>query len=88
MQISLAWGLCVFVYAQNCSTQLHSLVKVLLLVGRIAHNLINSCILLAGGNQRELARAKNQKKLQDAQRKKGGGEKEAGAMTLEQRKHR
>jgi hypothetical protein len=48
---------------------------------------LNSHVLLAGGNQRELARAKNQKKLQDAQRSKKG-EKEPGAMTLEQRKHR
>nr|CAD7196839.1 unnamed protein product [Timema douglasi] len=38
-----------------------------------------------GGNQRELARQKNQKKLQEVQKKKGTGDK---GMTLEQRKQR
>ncbi|KAF4531417.1 hypothetical protein B566_EDAN009662 [Ephemera danica] len=41
------------------------------------------------GNQRELARAKNQKKLQEQQRKKGGNDKESNkGMNLEQRKQR
>jgi len=40
--------------------------------------------LFVGGNQRELARAKNQKKQQEATRKKG----EKEGMTLEQRKQR
>nr|CAD7262266.1 unnamed protein product [Timema shepardi] len=41
--------------------------------------------LCIGGNQRELARQKNQKKLQEVQKKKGTGDK---GMTLEQRKQR
>ncbi|XP_065337830.1 modifier of protein aggregation 4 [Cloeon dipterum] len=41
------------------------------------------------GNQRELARAKNQKKLQDQQRKKGSNDKDSNkGLTLEQRKQR
>lgn len=69
-------------------TQRHSKVKVLLCISRtrIQYSNFTQAFLLAGGNQRELARAKNQKKQQDALKKKGGGE--AGAMTLEQRKHR
>lgn len=80
---------CICVHTRNCFTQRHSAVKVLLLVGHIKLIFVfcfNSCILLTGGNQRDLARAKNQKKLQDEKRKKGGTE--AGAMTLEQRKQR
>lgn len=40
--------------------------------------------LLLGGNQRELARAKNQKKQQELQAKKGKGD----GLTVEQRKFR
>ncbi|KAK3925348.1 Putative SERF-like protein, partial [Frankliniella fusca] len=40
------------------------------------------------GNQRELARAKNQKKQQELAKKKGANDKDAnGGMTLEQRRH-
>lgn len=45
--------------------------------------------IVAGGNQRELARAKNQKKQQEIQKKKGANDKSSNAgLTLEQRKHR
>jgi 4F5 protein related disordered region len=78
----------VFIYAHANLLRAASQVKVLLLVGRINPIFFKTNhIFLAGGNQRELARAKNQKKLQDAQRSKKG-DKEPGAMTLEQRKHR
>ncbi|KAJ1521412.1 hypothetical protein ONE63_003085 [Megalurothrips usitatus] len=41
------------------------------------------------GNQRELARAKNQKKLQELQKRKGADAKDSNCgMTLEQRRHR
>jgi len=39
---------------------------------------------MAGGNQRDLARAKNQKKLQDQQKKKV----DPDGLSLEQRKQR
>ena len=51
-------------------------------------NLINIFSDL-GGNQRELARAKNQKKQLEIQKKKGACDKSSNAgLTLEQRKHR
>jgi hypothetical protein len=56
----------------------------------LEHYYCESFLVFTGGNQRELARAKNQKKLQDQQKSKGG----AGAagdnksMNLEQRKQR
>ncbi|XP_059487552.1 modifier of protein aggregation 4 [Neocloeon triangulifer] len=41
------------------------------------------------GNQRDLARAKNQKKQQEVARKKGANDKDSNkGMTLEQRKQR
>jgi len=41
------------------------------------------------GNQRELARQKNQKKLQEQQKKKGAADKDSNkGMTLEARAHR
>jgi len=41
------------------------------------------------GNQRDLARAKNQKKQQEIQKKKGSDDKGANkGMTLEERRHR
>jgi len=44
---------------------------------------------MARGNQRDLARAKNAKKTQDASKKKGSDEKEGNkGMTLEARKQR
>lgn len=42
-------------------------------------------IFFLGGNQRDLARAKNQKKQQELAKKKG---KSADGLTVEQRKHR
>lgn len=46
-------------------------------------------IEFSGGNQRELARAKNQKKQQEIQKKKGANDKSSNSgLTLEQRKHR
>nr|CAD7396468.1 unnamed protein product [Timema poppensis] len=47
--------------------------------------MVKIVVLCIGGNQRELARQKNQKKLQEVQKKKGTGDK---GMTLEQRKQR
>lgn len=42
-----------------------------------------------GGNQRELARQKNQKKQQDVTKKKGANDKDGNkGLTLEERKHR
>lgn len=44
---------------------------------------------MARGNQRDLARAKNAKKMQDQQKKKGANDKEGNkGMTLEARKER
>lgn len=44
-----------------------------------------ACVVVAGGNQRELAREKNQKKQGDLAKKKAG---KAESMSLEQRKQR
>lgn len=44
-----------------------------------------ACVVIAGGNQRELAREKNQKKQGDLAKKKAG---KAESMSLEQRKQR
>lgn len=44
---------------------------------------------ISGGNQRELARAKNQKKQVEQQKKKGQNDKSSNqGLTLEQRKQR
>lgn len=43
-------------------------------------------IYVTGGNQRDLARAKNQKKQQEMQKKKNASEKTG--MSLQERKHR
>ena len=46
-------------------------------------------VIILGGNQRELARQKNQKKLQEQMRKAGADIKGANAgLTLEQRRQR
>lgn len=42
--------------------------------------------IISGGNQRDLARAKNQKKQQEMQKKKNASEK--SGMSLQERKHR
>jgi hypothetical protein len=45
--------------------------------------------LFVGGNQRELARLKNQKKQQEQQKRKGSNDKDSNkGLTLEQRKQR
>jgi len=45
--------------------------------------------IVAGGNQRELARQKNQKKQQEQEKRKGSSDKESNkGLTLEQRKQR
>jgi hypothetical protein len=45
--------------------------------------------IVAGGNQRELARQKNQKKQQEQDKKKGSSDKDSNkGMSLEQRKQR
>jgi len=45
--------------------------------------------IVAGGNQRELARLKNQKKQQEQEKRKGSSDKESNkGLTLEQRKQR
>lgn len=45
--------------------------------------------LFIGGNQRELARQKNQKKQQEQQKRKGSNDKDSNkGLTLEQRKQR
>ncbi|CAG2100462.1 unnamed protein product [Medioppia subpectinata] len=50
---------------------------------------IGSPQTMTRGNQRELAREKNQKKLKDQQKKKGADNKDGNrGMTLEERKHR
>lgn len=46
---------------------------------------LTACVVVAGGNQRELAREKNQKKQGDLAKKKAG---KAESMSLEQRKQR
>ena len=44
---------------------------------------------MTGGNQRDLAREKNQKKLQEQAKKKGASDKTGNkGMSLEERKHR
>ena len=43
----------------------------------------------SGGNQRDLAREKNQKKLQEQQKKKSAADKTGNkGLSLEERKHR
>jgi hypothetical protein len=45
--------------------------------------------IVAGGNQRELARQKNQKKQQEQEKRKGSSDKDSNkGLTLEQRKQR